>query len=127
MSQIDPLTAQTDIDLMMARRAFAVAQENFAGAVLSTAALVADVGWHGTDLHPEAGSVGLVREDGDYVDLVGEIIKVSRVLTIETRVVYAYVVGTAGIIDDLSLSRRTFLGLGPLSNEQLVCTVEVIA
>lgn len=126
MSILDPISAQVDEDLLISRRAFAVAQEEFAGAGLRVAAEAADIGWHGTDLHPETGSVALVREDGPYVDLVGEIVGVSRTLSAESRTVYAYVIGTAPILDDLSLARRAFMGLGILSNELLVCTVEVI-
>jgi expansin (peptidoglycan-binding protein) len=118
---------QLDLDLMKSRRVFAVAQEAFAGAVLRVAAADATIGWHSTDLHPETGSVALVREDGDFADLVGEVISVTRRLPTETRVVYAYVLGTASILDDLSLARRAFMGLGILTNEQLSCSIEVIA
>ena len=99
------ITDQLDSDLMISRRAFAVAQEAFSGSVLRVAAEEAQIGWHSTDTHPETGSVALVREDGDLVDLVGEVVRVERRLNAETRVVYAYVYATGTILDDsLSLA-----------------------
>lgn len=125
----DPLAAQRDTELMMSRRAFPVAQDAFAGPVLREVSAAAAVGWYYTDLHREIGSIALVRENGPHVDLVGEIVKVTRTMATETRVVYAYVYATAPILEewDLALSRRAFLGLGILANEQLDCRVEVIA
>lgn len=121
------LTDQLDLDLMHSRRAFPVAQGLLAGAVLRIAAEAAVVGWHGSDLHPETGSVALVREDGEFTDLVGQIIRIERPIPGSSRSVYAYVYGTAPIADDLSLARRCFLGLGILANEVLTCSVEVLA
>lgn len=118
---------QLDLNLMMSRRAFPTAQEAFEGAVLRTAAASAMVGFHGSDTSPETGAVALVREDGDYVDLVGEIVRVSRRLSGGTRSALVYVVGTGPILDDLSLSRRAFMALGILASETLECSIEVIA
>lgn len=120
-------TQQLDLDLMMSRRAYPVAQEAFSGPVLRVAAEEAAIGWHGAELHPETGSVALVREDGPFVELVGEIVRIERRLASETRVVFAYVYATAAILDDLSLARRTFMGLGILANENLVCSIGVVA
>lgn len=118
---------QTDRDLMISRRAYAIAQELLAGPVLRLASEAAQVGWHGTQTHPETGSVALVREDGEFVDLVGHVVRVERNLPAETRAIYAYVYATAPIADDFSLARRTFFGLGILANEVLSCQVEVLA
>jgi hypothetical protein len=123
----DFLAAQADADLQLSRRAFSVAQAGFNGGVNELIAEAADISWHGTELHPEAGSIALVREDSDLVDLIGEIIKITRVLPTSTRIVYAYVYATAPIADDISLARRTFMGLGILANELLTCKVETIA
>jgi hypothetical protein len=118
---------QLDLNLMMSRRAFPVAQAAFEGAVLRTAAANAVIGFHGSDTSAETGAVALVREDGDHVDLVGEIVRVSRRLSGETRTVLVYVFGTGPILDDLSLTRRGFMGLGILAAETLECSIEVIA
>jgi hypothetical protein len=118
---------QTDRDLMISRRAYAVAQELLAGPVLRLASEAAEIGWHGTQTHPESGSVALVREDDIYRSLVGHVIRIERNLPAETRSVYAYVYATAPIADDFSLARRTFFGLGILANEVLTCQVEVLA
>lgn len=118
---------QLDHDLMIARRAFPVAQELLAGPVLRTESESAAVGWHDTGVSPETGSIALVPEDGDLVDLVGHLVRVDRHLAGSTRTVYAYVYGTAAIADDLSLSRRCFLGLGILANETLECEIGVLA
>lgn len=118
---------QLDLDLMHARRAFPVAQELLSGPVLRLAAEEAQIGWHGSDTHPETGSVALVSESGDFVDLVGHLIRVERQLAGGQRSVYAYVLATAAVADDdFSLTRRTFLGLGVLANEVLTCSVEVL-
>jgi len=127
MSFIDFLAAQADLDLQMARRAFPVAQAAFDGPVHDLAAEAADVGWHDTSTNPETGSIALVREDSELVELVGDIVKISRAMPTETRVVFAYVLGTASIVDDLSLARRPFMGLGILANETLSCKIETIA
>lgn len=117
---------QLDLKLMRARRAFPVAQELLSGPTLRLAATAAQIGWHGSDTHPETGSVALVSESGEYADLVGHLIRVERHLAGEERFVYAYVIATGPVIDDFSLSRRTFLGLGILANEVLSCSVEVL-
>lgn len=118
---------QLDIDLMRSRRAFPVAQALLEGPVLRQEAEGAVIGWHGSATHPETGSVALVREDGEFSELVGNIVRIDRRLSGATRSVYAYVVSTAPIEDDLSLSRRAFLGLGVLANETLDCSIQVLA
>lgn len=118
---------QLDLDLMNSRRAFPEAQALFDGAALSLVAEGAKIAWHGSDLHPETGCIALVREDGPHVDLIGEIVKVSRTLPTKRRTVFAYVYATAAIDADLSLARRTFMGLGILANESLDCRLEIIA
>jgi len=121
------LDDQLDLDLMHSRRAFPVAQALLSGAVLRLAASEASIGWHGTEVSPETGSVALVREDGPFVELVGEIVRLERRVGIHDRAVYAYVYGTGPILDDLSLARRTFMGLGILANENVSASIEVIA
>lgn len=123
----DPVVAQTMPELMIARRAMPVAQELLAGAVLREAAIGAKVGWHDTTVCAETGAIAIVPSEGDLVDLVGEVIVVKYPTPSEIRGVYAYVLGRAPLVDDLSLSRRAFLELGLLSSEFLECSIEVIA
>lgn len=121
------LEDQLDIDLMHSRRAFPVAQTLLSGPVLRVAASEATIGWHNTEVSPETGSVALVREDGPFVELVGEIVKIERRVGVHDRIVYAYVFATGPIIDDMSLARRAFMGLGILANANVGASIEVIA
>lgn len=122
---LDPITAQLEPELMASRRAFPVAQALLAGGAQRTAAAAAQVEWHDSVEHPETGAVALAPISGEFSDLVGEIVKVTR--TDGGRSVYVYVVGSTDLPDGvaLSLARRPFLALGLLANEYLVCTVEV--
>lgn len=127
MNSNDPVATQTDADLMNSRRAFPEAQELLRGATFERVAEGAAVGWHGSEVSPETGCVALVREDGPYTALVGEIVKLTHPLATGTRSVYVYVFATAAVLDDISISRRAFLALGILANANLDCVVETIA
>lgn len=80
-------------------------------------------GWHGTLTDPERGSVAIVRTDGPLADLVGERIRI----TFEEEAVVAYVHTEADILDDLSVPRRSFMGLAPPAQESIDVTVEILA
>lgn len=123
----NPVEAQMIPELMVARRAFPVAQELLAGPVLRKAAIAARIGWHNNDVCAETGPVAVVPAGGQLEELVGEVVVVKRRLPEAIRGVYVYVVGRSPVIDDLSLSRRAFLHLGLLASEFLECSVEVIA
>jgi hypothetical protein len=123
----DPVQAQMIPELMIARRAFPVAQELLAGAVLREASASAQIGWHDTTACAETGAIALVPPEGELTDLIGDTVVVKRHLATETRGVYVYVLARAAIPDALSLSRRAFLHLGPLASETIDCSVEVIA
>lgn len=123
----DPVEAQVIPELMAARRAFPVSQQLLAGAVLREVSASASVGWHDTAVCAETGAIAVVPEEGMMAGLVGEIVVVKRSTPTLIRGVFVYVVGTASIIDDISISRRAFLDLGLLSNESLTCSVGVIA
>lgn len=123
----DPVEAQMIPELMIARRSFPTAQSLFEGPVLREATANAQIGWHDTEVCAETGAIALVPADGELTDLVGEIVVVKRRLPREIRSVYAYVLARAALADDLSLSRRAFLHLGPLAAEFLECSVEVVA
>jgi hypothetical protein len=123
----DPVKAQMIPELMVARRAFPVAQDLFAGPVLRTAAPTARIGWFDTEVCAEMGAIAVVPAEGDLSDLVGEIVVVKRRMPNETRGSYVYVLARAAVLEDLCLSRRAFLNLAPLSSESIECSVEVIA
>lgn len=123
----NPIEAQVIPELMIARRAFPVAQELFTGPILREANPSAMVGWFDTSVCAEGGAIAVVPVEGMLTELVGEIIVVKRRLPTEVRGVYVYVIGRAAIDEDLALSRRAFLRLGLLASESLDCSVEVIA
>jgi hypothetical protein len=123
---VRPVTA--DIDY--ARLPFNDAQEVLAmnGPDAQKRQRLVDVGWHGTFLDPERGSVALVRDTSPLMDLLGERVKVTR-QGAEPRSVVAYVynVADAAVIDwDLSLSRHLYAQLGMLAEETTSCIVEVL-
>ena len=127
MIDFDLMEAQNTPELMLARRAFPTAQRLLRGGILREASPAAEIGWHGTEVTPELGSVAVVNSSGPLLELVGEVVVVKRIMPTELRSVFAYVIGSAPLVDDLSLSRRPFMALGYLANESLICSVEVIA
>ncbi|MBA2751593.1 MAG: hypothetical protein H0U41_05050 [Actinobacteria bacterium] len=109
-------------ELNATRRAFAKAQLLLAG---SASRLVgqADVGWHGTSVHEESGSVCLVRFGSDYADLVGEYL----LFTVGPNSLVAYCYERADVAADISLARRPFLHLAGLYRDTISARVEVRA
>lgn len=88
----------------------------------------ASCGWHGTGLDPERGSFGIVARDGPLAGLVGERLAISRRDTAEARTVYVYVHADSDTLtEELSLTRRAFMGLGDLALEDVPVVVEVVA
>lgn len=106
-------------DLQLGRLPWSGAQESFAGAARET--VEATCGWHGTRLHHETGAFALVNREGPLAHMVGDRIKVTR----DLNAIYVYVVGEEELEEDLSLSRRAFLQLGPLSADYLDVVVGV--
>jgi hypothetical protein len=115
-----PQERPSDEDL--ARLPFRTAQRQLVG-VVTQDRWNATAEWHGTREDPDRGSFALVREDGDLGELVGERLRVSRA----GRSVYVVVKGSAELDEDLSLTRRAFLELGPLAADSLPVRVEVVA
>jgi hypothetical protein len=111
----------TQQEVLDARRAFPKAQQLLASPPLRRLAGSIDVGWYGTEVHPETGSFALVRDGADLDDLIGEVV----IVTVGMRSVYAYVIGARGIPTDVALARRAFLSIGRLSHESLPAVVEV--
>lgn len=117
--------ATVEPELLWSRRAWPKAQELLAGTPVRRLPGLLTVGWHGTKVEREP--VAVVRHGGDYGDLIGEIVKVTRA-DLPQRVVFVFVYGARGIPEDidLSLPRRGFFpDLGLLTLESLKCVVEV--
>lgn len=121
------LDEQNDADLQLSRRALAVSQAAWEGPAASTAAASASVVWHGSDAHKETGAIGLVPVEGELGELVGNIVRVTRIEGFRRRSVCVYVFDAVDMTGDLSLARRPFLQLGLLANESIECQIEVIA
>jgi hypothetical protein len=108
-------------DLEIGRLPWEVTQSAFMGAVTDEVEVVA--GWHGTKADPEIGAFALVDENGPLKELVGDVIRVSRGFTS----IFLYVNGLAELPEeDLSLTRRAFLALGPLAATDLDVTVGIV-
>ena len=84
--------------------------------------------WHGTflDPQPQGASLAIVQADGVLSDLVGSRVRVSS--NTNSTVVYIHREVDLDLDDDtqISLSRRAWLALAPLSEDTLLTTVEVI-
>lgn len=114
----------------IARLPFVDAQAKFAKSpVIHGSAVSAKVGWHGTSLDIERGSFVLVPIDGKLSYLLGEWLKITVREGVHPRSVYAYCHSMAEFPpnEDLSLSRRLYLSLAPLSTDPLTVTVEVLS
>jgi len=118
---------QNDADLQLSRRALYVSQAAWDGPAISTAASAAEIVWHGSDAHKETGAMALAPLDGALSDLVGNIVRVTRIEGFRRRSVCVFVFATVDMEADLSLARRPFMELGLLANESIECLVEVVA
>jgi hypothetical protein len=118
---------QNDADLQLSRRALYVSQAVWDGPAISTAAASAEIVWHGSEAHKETGAIALVPLEGDLSDLVGNVVRVTRIEGFRRRSVCAYVYARVDMEGDLSLARRPFMQLGLLANESIECLVEVVA
>lgn len=90
---------------------------------------VVALGWHGTSVDDERGSVAIVRPGSELADdLVGTFVRVSP-LADRRRSVIAFVHASSDELDedvDMSLSRRTFMAVGLLSEDLLDGVIEVV-
>jgi hypothetical protein len=87
------------------------------------------LGWHGTALDPERGSVAIVPPGGKLAALVGKRVRFTYRGGTAPRFVVAYVsAAVLGIPDDedISVSRRTFLALSPLTIDALNVEMEEV-
>jgi hypothetical protein len=113
-------------DTGVARYAFANAQDLLEAGTLAEDSATGVVAWHGTTIDPERGSFCLARRGGPFEDLVGERLRITR----RDRSVVCYchdLVELDEEDEDLSLTRRAFAALAPLSTELLEAKVEVLA
>jgi hypothetical protein len=111
-------------DMMLARLPFYEAQEALRGARQSGTARFASCEWHGASQYgdPERTSFAMVDESGPLGELVGERIVVS----FEGRQVYAYVHRSTQLDAEMSLNRRAFMALAPLSADALSVAIAVV-
>lgn len=112
----------TEPEILAGRRAFAKAQELLAGATRVRIEGLVRTGWHDTAISPERPAFAVVRRDGPMLELIGEIIRV----TLDDRSCFVYVLGSALVPVDLSLTRRAFMAIGLLAAESVDTTVEVV-
>lgn len=92
------------------------------------AAVTAACGWHGTARDPETDYFAIANRDNEEMTaLVGERIRVHATTEYgASRYIPVYVHRQADILEDISLTRRAFARLAPLSTETLSVEVEVI-
>lgn len=115
-----------DEEVHIGRRAFPETQELFSQVGDHRLDNFVEVGWYGTEAHPESGSFALVREGGPLEELVGEILGITRDVSADPLPTYCYVIGALPIVDDLQVFRRVFVNFAPLWRDTVRCVVEVI-
>jgi hypothetical protein len=91
-------------------------------------AIPATCGWHGTAFDPQRGAFGIVSVDGPLADMVGERLVVTRRDVSPARTVYVYVHSDSETLtEELSLSRRAFMGLGDPALDRVQVTVDTVS
>ncbi|MGH2939834.1 MAG: hypothetical protein ACRDPE_17115 [Solirubrobacterales bacterium] len=119
------LAEQNDLDLLLSRRALAVSQEAWDGEARAVAAVAANIGWHGSQTHKETGAIALVPIEGKFSELVGEIVRVTRLGgSPAPRSVLVYVYARIDTDLDMTITRRAFQELGLLANESIEARIE---
>lgn len=83
-------------------------------------------GWHGRTFDERQGATAIVRLGGPLVDLIGKRLKVQSDYQGNTATIYVLVVGVDTVAEGISLSRRAFLELAPLSTDELPVNVTVM-
>lgn len=116
-----PLPTVAEMTLLgIGRRAFPAAQELLAGSPTAPEQRMV-LGWHDSSVSAETGSFAVVAVGGGLDVLIGQIVRVRY----GHRTVFAYVLAAADVPVELSLTRRTFAGLSPLSPESIDALVAV--
>lgn len=107
-------------EIQAGRRAFAVAQALLAGGPIGgSGSQQLTVGWHDSSVNAENGSFAVVAQNAGLDDLVGEIVSIDYF----GRVIFAYVLTTADVPVQVSVTRRLFLALNRLTLTSLTAAV----
>lgn len=124
-----PAAVPLETEFYYARFPFPLAQAALdTGKVVENSGQIASLGWHGTRIDPERGSFAVVNADGPLADLVGERLKItSSGGEARPRTVFVYCHTRASIEEDLSVTRRLFLGLSVPSDFAPSVQVEVVS
>lgn len=121
----DWVVAEED-DLYYARLPFPEAQAVFALGAVERIRRRTELGWHGSAVDDETGSVVIARLDGPFTDLLGKRVRLTSFGGVAPAQIYAYCHLTFDVLEDLSVPRRLYLALGLLHLEELPVTVEVM-
>lgn len=111
-------------DLEIARLPFGAAQTALETTPVVDTSVLARAGWHGTALDRERGSFAIVNRGGKLKQMVGKRVSVS---TFSGKSVIAVVSGEASMEDDISLTRRSFMEIGPLALESVGVKVQELS
>jgi hypothetical protein len=84
-----------------------------------------EVGWYGSEIDPNRGSMAYVRAGSPLEDFIGDVVQVSHVRGGTQHMLLAYVMGAADVPYELHLNRVIFARLDMLSEEFLHCSVRV--
>jgi len=103
---------------------FYEAQRKLRDGQVGSTRIVGSCGWHGRNFDARRGCYALAHPDGPFAGLVGERVQVSAPGS--SKVVYVLVVDTDETLEELSLTRRSFLALGLLTTDELEVTVRVV-
>lgn len=99
-------------------------QRKLAEGQAEQAVLAGECGWHGFGFDSRRGAYGLVHPSGAFADLVGKRVEVTAQEGGGT--VYVLLAAQADVPDDMSLTRRAFIGIGLLSDDNASVTVRII-
>jgi hypothetical protein len=117
------VTTQLEVEIMAGRRVFATAQALLSGGpIAGLASQRLSVGWHNSSVNSESGSFAVVAQNGGLDDLVGEIVSIKY----SNAIIYAYVLTTADVPVQLSVTRRLFLAMNRLTLESITADVRPV-
>lgn len=113
-------------EVIASRLGFPDAQAALDGVTVERRTTSASLGWFGTALVDERGSLCMVSADSPFADLVGDRLRLR--VGPRRRSVVVYVFGRADLPDgwDLAVSRRSFLAVARLTQDPVSAVVEVL-
>lgn len=124
----DPITsglpgAQLELEIMAARRSFAMAQQLLAGGPISgLPSQKLTVGWHGSSVNSESGSFALIDQSSGLDDLIGEVVSIAYA----GATIYAYVLTAADLPAQMTVTRRLYLAMNRLTIPSITCDVQAV-